>query len=169
LFIPQPQIGVRRLLVQAAERFRSRLWPTTPPPQKKSIEEVFGIEINKVRAKPALQQYSQDCLMWFAESLVGNFDSLKVVKPAQRYFSVQWEWPDRSTYFAFEAGHNNARWRAIANEATRLASNRGGTVNSIVFRTPDLKPIPGVNWKAARQVIDDARDHGLRIIPLTTD
>jgi hypothetical protein len=169
LFVPQPQIGVRRLLAQSAERFRSRLWPTTPPPPKKSIEEVFNIEINKVRAKPALQQYSQDCLMWFAEFLVVGFDSVNVVKPPQRYFSLRWEWPDDSTYFAFEAGHHHARWAAIAREAIKLASNGGGAVNSIVFRTPDLKPIPGPNWAAARQIIDDARAHGLQIVPLTID
>jgi hypothetical protein len=169
LFMLQQQIGVRRLLAQAAERFRSRLWPTSPRAPKKSIEEVFDIEVNKVRAKPALQQYSQDCLMWFAESLAGDFDGVKVVKPTRRYFSVQWEWPDHSTYFAFEAGHNNARWRAIAAEATRLSSNGGGAVNSIIFRTPDLKPVPGPNWKAARQSINDAREHGLQIVSLTID
>jgi hypothetical protein len=169
LFINQPQIGVRRLLVQAAERFRSRAWSTTLPPPKKSIEDAFNIEINNVRAKPALQQYNQDCLMWFAKFLVTGFDSVKVANSAQRYFSVQWEWPDRSTYFAFEAGYNNARWRAIANEATRLASNGVGAINSIVFRTPDLKQIPGANWNTARQVIDNARHHGLWIVSLTID
>jgi hypothetical protein len=107
--------------------------------------------------------------MWFAEFLVVGFDSVNVVKPTQRYFSLRWEWPDRSTYFAFEAGHHHARWGAIAREATKLASNGGGTVNSIVFRTPDLKPIPGPNWTMARELIDDAQVHGLYIVPLTID
>jgi hypothetical protein len=166
LFVPQSQIGVRRLLLQAAERYRSH--DSTLLPDPLTIDEAFGTEINKVRAKPAVQQYSQDCLMWFAEFLVTGFDGVKVLKTAKRYFSVQWEWPDRSIYFAFEAGHHNARWRAIADEAKLLASNANAG-SSIVFRTPDLKPIPGTNWTAARHIIDDAQAHGLRIVVLTID
>ena len=168
-FEAQPRIGVRYLLGRAAERFRRPSDATASPPRKVSVDAAFALEINKVRAKPALQQYSQDCLMWFSEWLVQGFDGVTVAKPARKYFSLGWEWPDRSVYFALEAGHNNARWRAIANEAMALASGARGAVRSIVFRTPDLKPIPGPNWVAARRTIDEAAAKGLRIINLTID
>src|SRR5262249_19553697 len=150
-------IGPRRLLVQAAQRFRSRTATPREPPPPITIEQLFQTEINNVRAKPGLQQYSQDCLMWFAEALAEGYDGVVIGRPRHKYFSVQWRWSDRAIYFAFEAGHNNARWRAIANEATRLAADAIGSAASIVFRTPDLKPIPMPSWKAARQVIDEAQ------------
>ena len=38
-----------------------------------------------------------------------------------------------------------------------------------MFRTPDLKPIPGPRWIAARQTIDQACQKGLRIERLSID
>jgi hypothetical protein len=169
-FAMQPRIGVRYLLNRAAERFRMQSGgPTTSAPLRPSVDAVFALEINKVRAKPALQQYSQDCLLWFSEWLVQGFERVNVTRPHHKYFSVRWGWPDRSVHFAFEAGHNNARWRAIANEAMTLTARAGGAARSIVFRTPDLKPIPGPTWVAARHVIDEATSKGLRIVALSID
>jgi hypothetical protein len=164
-FSPQPNIGVRHLLVRAAERLRTLA--KAPPRLSPPMAEVFAIEINKVRAKPALHQYNQDCLMWFTQVLIDGFDGVKVKKPKNRYFSTQWEWKDRSVYFAFEGGDNNSRWRAMAKEAVDLAA--GGRTCAVVFRTPDLKPVPGPRWQAARQIIDQACQKGLRIERLNVD
>lgn len=173
LFRAQQSIGVRRLLTRAAGRFRELGRPhplleqRPPPPTLPTMEEAFAVEVNKVRAKPALHQYNQDCLMWFTQVLSNGFDGVTVKKPKHRYFSTQWEWKDRAVYFAFEGGDNNGRWRAMAKEAVELAA--GGGRWAIVFRTPDLKPVPGPRWAAARQVIDQACQNGLRIERLSLD
>jgi hypothetical protein len=164
-FRAQKFLGVRHLLIQAANRFRElNLQHTSSRPP--SIDEAFAIEVNKVRAKPALHQYNQDYLMWFTQVLVKGFEGVNVKKAGNRYFSTQWQWKDRSIYFAFEGGDNNGRWRAMANEAVKLAA---GGHSAVVFRTPDLKPVPGPRWVAARQVIDHACQSGLRIERLGLD
>jgi hypothetical protein len=173
LFTAQPSIGVRRLLIRAAARFRELGRPhapsvgSEPPPKLPTMDEVFASEVNKVRAKPALHHYNQDCLMWFTQVLSTGFDGVTVKKAKNRYFSTHWEWKDRGVYFAFEGGDNNGRWRAMAQEAVELAA--GGRKCAIVFRTPDLKPIPGPRWVAARQTIDQACQQGLRIQRLSLD
>jgi hypothetical protein len=173
LFKTQPSIGVRHLLKSAAARFRelgrSHAPPvgSEPPPKLPTMDAAFGSEANKVRAKPALHQYNQDCLMWFSQVLSDGFNGMTVKKAKNRYFSTHWEWKDRAVYFALEGGDNNGRWRAMAQEAVRLAA--GGRKCAIVFRTPDLKPIPGPRWVAARQTIDDACQRGLRIERLSLD
>ena len=170
LFTAQPSIGVRHLLTRAAARFRELGRPRGPlerPPKLPTIDEAFAVEVNKVRTKPALHHYNQDCLMWFTQVLSNCFDGVTVKKAKNRYFSTHWEWKDRGVYFAFEAGDNNGRWRAMAKEAVELAA--GGRKCAIVFRTPDLKPIPGPRWIAARQTIDQACQQGLRIERLSLD
>jgi hypothetical protein len=173
LFTAQPSIGVRHLLIRAAARFRELGRPHAPlerpepPPKLPTMDEAFAVEMNKVRTKPALHHYNQDCLMWFTQVLSNGFDGVTVKKPRNRYFSTHWEWKDRAVYFAFEGGDNNGRWRAMAKEAVELAA--GGRKGAIVFRTPDLKPIPGPRWIAARQTIDHACQKGLRIERLSLD
>jgi hypothetical protein len=173
LFKAQPSIGVRHLLTRAAARFRELGRPQASPerserpPKPPTLNSVFAAEVNKVRAKPALHQYNQDCLMWFTRVLSNDFDGVTVKKPKNRYFSTQWECKDRAVYFAFEGGDNNGRWRAMAKEAVELAAS--GRKCAIVFRTPDLKPIPGPRWAAARQTIDQACQKGLRIEQLSLD
>ncbi len=164
-FKAQPFIGVRHLLARAARHFRELGGPQPAP--KPPIDEAFATEINKVRASPALHQYNQDCLMWFTQVLIEGFDGVKVTKAANRYFSTQWGWKDRSVHFAFEGGDHNGRWRALAREAVQLA--KGGSGRAVVFRTPDLKPVPGLRWAAAREVIDEACRNGLRIERLNLD
>jgi len=173
LFKAQQSIGVRHLLTRAAARFRElgrphvRLEGPEPPPKLPTVDEAFAVEVNNVRTKPALHHYNQDCLMWFTQVLSNGFDGVTVKKPKNRYFSTHWAWKDRAVYFAFEGGDNNGRWRAMAKEAVELAA--GGRRRAIVFRTPDLKPIPGPRWIAARQTIDQACQKGLRIERLSLD
>jgi hypothetical protein len=166
VFSGQRSIGVRRLLQEAARRFN--LTDDSQITAPKSMTEAFDMEINQVRAKPSLHQYSQDCLIWFAETMARGFDGVRVTRQKRKYFAIHWVWQDRSISFAFEAGHHNARWRAIATEAINLAAVSSPSA-SVVFRTPDLRAIPGVNWSAARQMIDDAEKQGLRILNLTID
>jgi hypothetical protein len=173
LFKAQQSIGVRHLLTRAAARFRALgrrhapLEGPEPPPKLPTLDEAFAVEVNKVRTKPALHHYNQDCLMWFTQVLGNGFDGVTVKKPKNRYFTTYWEWKDRAVYFAFEGGDNNGRWRAMAKEAVELAA--GGRKCAIVFRTPDLKPIPGPRWIAARHAIDQACQKGLRIERLSLD
>jgi hypothetical protein len=138
-----------------------------PPSKLPTMYEAFAVEVNKVRTKPALHHYNQDYLMWFTQVLSDGFNGVTVKKSKNRYFSTHWEWKDRAVYFAFEGGDNNGRWRAMAKEAVNLAA--GGRKRAIVFRTPDLKPIPGPRWVAARQTIDQACEEGLRIERLKLD
>jgi hypothetical protein len=161
-----PQLGVRDLLMRAAERFQS--FATAEPRQKIPLADLFAIEVNKISANKALQQYSQDCLMWFAQVLARGCDGIEISKTDQRYFTVRWAWPDRSVYFAFEAGDHHARWTAIAKEAVMLAG-ASKRFAAILFRTPDLKTIPRPTWNAAKTVIADAQRRGLRVVPLPTE
>jgi len=68
-FTARREIGVRDLLITAAERFRALAKPTAEPRPKAPMAELFAIEVNKVRANKALYQYNQDCLMWFVQAL----------------------------------------------------------------------------------------------------
>ena len=96
-FSPQPNIGVRHLLVRAAEQLRTLAKaPARPSPP---MAEVFAIEIDQGPRQAALHQYNQDCLMWFTQVLSNGFDSVTVKKPKNRYFSTQWEWKDRVGLF----------------------------------------------------------------------
>ncbi len=169
-FQTQPHISVRSLLVLAAERFRSQL-PTAVPRPKVPIQESFAIEVNKMRARPAMQRYNQDCLMWFFEALVKGFEDVTVSRsePGVRYFSVKWECPACSVYFATEAGHHHMRWLSIANEAIGLAAMSPGKVSAIIFRTPDLETIPRPKWDKVQQKIELARNNGLYIVSLSAD
>ncbi len=118
-----PQVGVRDLLMKAADRFRSLAAPDAKPRAKTTLADLFATEVNNIRANRALHQYNQDCLMWFAQDLAKGHESVAIHKIGARYFTVQWAWQDRSVYFAFEGGDNNARWRAIAREAMALSAD----------------------------------------------
>ncbi len=166
-----PEIGVRDLLMKAAARFRSLVFPgahSGEPPPPTPLADLYAIEINKIHANTALHQYNQDCLMWFAEVLAGGHEGVTIKTTANRYFAIRWAWPNRSTYFAFEGGDNNARWRAIAKEAIEL-SKSGKTVATFVFRTPDLKSIPRPTWGPAKAQVETAQKHGFRIVALSLD
>jgi hypothetical protein len=121
MWTPPREIGVRDLLIAAAERFRALAKPSTKPRPRTSLADLFAIEVNKIRTNKALHQYNQDCLMWFA--LAKGYESVAVHKTGGRYFTVQWAWPGRSIHFAFEGGDHNARWRAMAREAIALAGS----------------------------------------------
>jgi hypothetical protein len=166
-FSSLPQIGVRSLLTKAAQRFRALAAPDAKPPQKTPLSDLFASEVNEIRANKALHRYNQDCLMWFAQALAEGFDGVAIRKTSGRYFALQWAWPDRSIYFAFEAGDNNARWRAIANEGVSLGNTRHFA--ALVFRTPDLTPIPRSTWGVAKEQIEAAKKRGLQIVALTLD
>lgn len=163
----QNEIGVRLLLQQSAKRFA--LLEDLGDPQPTSMAEAFEVEVNQIRAKPSSHQYSQDCLMWATEILAQGFDNASIKRDAGKYFFHQWSWPDRSISFAFEAGHHNARWRSLAREAIELARTSKVPVAFVIFRTPDLKPVPGANWTAARDALADAETWGLRIVRLSLD
>jgi hypothetical protein len=162
------EIGVRDLLIAAAERFRALAKPSAKPRPPTPLADLFAIEVNKIRSNEALHQYNQDCLMWFAEALANGYKDVSIRKTGERYFTVQWAWPDRSINFAFENGDNNARWRAIAREAVALAGS-AKRFGALVFRTPDLKSIPRPTWGVAKTQIEDAQRNGLRIVPLSVD
>jgi hypothetical protein len=162
------EIGVRDLLIAAAERFRTLAKPTAEPRQRTPLADLFAIEANKIRANEALYRYNQDCLMWFAQALAEGYDRVAIHKTRQRYFAVQWAWPDLSIYFAFESGDHNARWRAIAREAIELAGS-AKLFGALVFRTPDLKTIPRPTWGVAKTQISEAQKKGLRIVCLSID
>jgi hypothetical protein len=106
--------------------------------------------------------------MWFVQALAEGYDGVAIRKTSGRYFTVQWAWPNRSIYFAFEAGDNNARWRAIARDGVNLAGS-AKRFAAVVFRTPDLKPIPRSSWDVAKKQIEEAQKKGLRIVALSLD
>jgi hypothetical protein len=168
-FTARREIGVRDLLITAAERFRALAKPAAKPRPKAPMAELFAVEVNKVRANKALHQYNQDCLMWFAAVLAEGYKNIAIRKTRERYFTVQWAWPDGTINFAFEGGDNNARWRAIAREAVALAPGSPKRFGALVFRTPDLKPIPRPTWGVAKTQIDEAQKRGLRVVSLSVD
>ncbi len=163
-----PQIGVRDVLIAAAARFRVLARPSTEPRPKTPLADLFAIEVNKIRTNKVLHHYNQDCLMWFAQALAEGYENVAIRKPDNRYFAVQWAWQDRSIYFAFESGDHHARWGAIARESIGLAGS-ARRFGAVVFRTPDLTPIPRPTWGAAKIQIEDAEMKGLRIVPLSLD
>jgi hypothetical protein len=160
-FAHLPELGVRRLLSAAAQRF-SKL-------PRLSLTDLFSRHVNEVRAQETLHLYSEACLMWFAEDLIKGYDGVAIAKPRHKYFSVSWDWPDRSVLFAFEEGDHHRRWESIAKEATALSKDARKQVTSIVFRTPDLGKIPKGTWQKVSSQIDEATRRGLRIIELKLD
>ncbi|MGO9007361.1 MAG: hypothetical protein ACLQIQ_21970 [Beijerinckiaceae bacterium] len=161
------ELGVRKLLSAAAQHYRTLA--NHSKAQQLSLTDLFRKQTNEIRAKEALHQYNQDCLIWFAQELVKGYDGVTVTKPINKYFSVSWDWPDRSIFFAFEESDNSSRWRAIASEARSLSERAGKRVSTIVFRTPDLGKIPKPTWIRIRPQIDAAVKKGLRIVELELD
>lgn len=163
-FSPLPEFGVRALLMRAAERFRELTdRPPVPPP---TLDDLFRLQVNDVRSKKALLVYNQDALMWFVKDIAKAATRTQ----GRRYFSVEWAWPDRTIYFAFEGGDNSQRWRGIANEALAMAKSRAaGTTLAYVFRTPDLTRVPRPTWTAVKPIMASAREQGFHVIELTLD
>ncbi|HTO63984.1 MAG TPA: hypothetical protein VMM15_22310 [Bradyrhizobium sp.] len=171
VFTPLPELGVRALLMRAAERFQALARPNKPPAPQPSLADLFQLEVNGVRSKTALQAYNQDCLMWFAKDIGQAMSGVTVGRTVGlRYFSLAWDWPDRRVCFAFEGGDHWRRWKSIADEALRMAGARGDRAFlAYVFRTPDLARVPRKTWATAQPTFDEASKHGFRIVELTSD
>jgi hypothetical protein len=164
IFDPLPELGVRALLMRAAERFQKLTGNPAPPPQ--TLDDLFQLQVNDVRSKKALLVYNQDALMWFVKDIAQATARTR----GRRYFSVEWARPDRTIYFAFEGGDHSQRWRGIANEALVMASTRGvRTFLAYVFRTPDLSKVPRPTWAVVSPIVNAARVQGFHIIELTLD
>jgi len=171
VFTPLPELGVRALLMRAADRFQALAQPSRPPAPRQRLDALFQSEVNNVRSKKALQAYNQDCLMWFAKDIGQAISGVSAGRTSgHRYFSFEWRWPDRLVCFAFEGGDHWRRWKAVADEGLRMARGRGGrTFLAYVFRTPDLAKVPRPSWAVAKATLDEARTHGFRIVELTLD
>jgi hypothetical protein len=171
VFTLMPELGVRALLMRAAERFRMLAQPGKPPAPQQALADLFQSEVNGVRSKKALQAYNQDCLMWFAKDIGQAMKGVTVGRTTgPRYFSLEWCWPDRWICFAFEGGDHWNRWKSIADEGLKMARTRGDrTFLAYVFRTPDLTRVPRSSWAAARPTLEEASKQGLRIVELTPD
>ncbi len=170
-FNPLPELGVRVLLKRAAERFRAIARPDKPQPRTQTLDDLFKLEINGVRSKPALAAYNQDALMWFVKDIGKGLEDVVVERPqSRRYFSLGWGWADRSVCFAFEGGDHWKRWQSIADEASKVATaSNKATFLAYVFRTPDLAKVPRPSWVAAKGTLDDAKKRGFRIVELALD
>jgi hypothetical protein len=171
LFSTLVELGVRALLMRAEDRFRGLARPHAAPPPPQTLDDLFQVELNGIRAQKALQAYNQDCLMWFAKDVGQAMTGVKIGRTSgRRYFSFEWRWPDRSVYFAFEGGDHWRRWKAIADEAIALAGVQAGRHTlTYVFRTPDLARVPRASWAVAKATMDAASGHGFRIVELTAD
>jgi hypothetical protein len=171
VFTPLPELGVRALLIRAADRFQTLAQPSRPSAPRQTLDELFQSEVNNVRSKKALQAYNQDCLMWFAKDIGQAISGVSAARTTgHRYFSFEWRWPDRLVCFAFEGGDHWRRWKAVADEGLRMARSRGDrTFLAYVFRTPDLAKVPRPSWAVAKATLDEARSHGFRIVDLTLD
>ena len=169
VFTSMPELGVRALLMRAEERFRT-LAPGDAPTSQ-TLAELFQLEVNGVRSKKAQQAYNQDCLMWFAKDVGQAIKGVRVGRTSgRRYFSFEWDWPDRCIYFAFEGGDHWRRWQAIADEAVAMAQARGDRAFlGYVFRTPDLAKVPRKSWAVAKRALDEADKQGFHIVELTLD
>jgi hypothetical protein len=164
------ELGVRAVLMRAADRFRA-LGKPQPPPPPQTLADLFQLEVNDVRSKKALLAYNQDALMWFVKDIAQGHSGVSIMRPSNcKYFSIAWEWPDRSVCFAFEGGDNSQRWRGIANEAIKTAKGRGGRAAlSYVLRTPDLAKVPRPTWIAIGQVVHEATKQGFHIFQLSVE
>jgi hypothetical protein len=171
VFSSLPELGVRALLMRAGERFQKLAHPETQPLPRPTLDDLFQLELNGIRSKKALQAYNQDCLMWFAKDVGQAIEGVRVGRTSgRRYFSFEWNWPDRCIYFAFEGGDHWRRWKAIADEAVAMAQAQGERrFLAYVFRTPDLAKVPRPSWAAAKASLDKANSQGLRIVGLTSD
>jgi hypothetical protein len=169
VFGPLPEVGVRYVLQRARMRFQ-QLAHAESQPLAQTLADLFQRQVNDVRSKQARMAYNQDALMWFARDIGQLQQSVSIIRPDRRYFSIEWFWPDQSVYFAFEGGDHSQRWRGIADEAINIANGRGDrSILCYVFRTPDLTNIPRPTWKAIGPVIREATQKGLCVFALTLD
>ena len=170
VFKQLPELGVRAVLMRAADRFQSLAGPRVVHPSQ-TLDDLFRIQINDVLGKKALAAYNQDALMWFTRDIAEGQDNVSIARPdSRKYFSVEWQGPDRLVCFAFEAGDNSQRWKGIANEAIKIAdSRRQGATLSYVFRTPDLAKVPRKSWMAIGKTIEEAIAKGFHIYTLSIE
>jgi hypothetical protein len=169
VFGPLSEVGVRDVLQWARTRFQQLAYPGRRQ-HAQTLADLFQLHVNDVRSKQALLAYNQDALMWFAKDIGKLQQSVSIIRPNRRYFSIEWFWPDRSVYFAFEGGDHSQRWRGIANEAISIANGSSGrSILCYVFRTPDLTNIPRPTRHAIGPIIREATQKGLCIFALTLD
>jgi hypothetical protein len=170
VFKPLPELGVRAVLMRAADRFQSLSRPDVVR-QSQTLADLFQLQVNDVLSKKTHLAYNQDALMWFAKDIAQGQDKVSITRtPNRKYFSVDWESPDRVVCFAFEAGDNSQRWKGIANEAIKIADSRGkATTLTYVLRTPDLTQVPRKSWAAIGKTVEEAIQKGFHIYPLSID
>jgi hypothetical protein len=161
-----PQLPARTLLEQAAARFKLLADGGTELRPKPALDELFQQEVDSVRSAKA-PLYDEDAFIWFVKDVGQGLPGVSISRlRRQRYFSLEWSWPDRSVAFAFEGGSHWRKWSSLVDEAVSLAQERsGGAFLSYVLRTPDLRKVPAHAWPK----VEAAARQGFQLHELTED
>jgi hypothetical protein len=162
------ELSARKLLTQAAERFREMAEaPEFTPP---TLEALFEAERRKMQKCAAQHCFDADALLWFVKEVGAGLAGVTIERPeGSQHFSLCWQWADRCVYFGFEGGDHHRSWSAIANEAIALAGREGGAFSARALRTPDLPHVPRETWKEARTALESAKAKGFTVVELSAD
>lgn len=147
VFSVLPDLPVRTLLEQAAARFRQLADQPPEDNPKPTLESLYERELIAAQGRKG-PVYDEDSLMWFVKDMGAGLEGVTVERlRRQRYFSLEWSWPQRSVAFAFEGGSHWKKWSSLTDEAMTLAQERTGrSFLSYVLRTPDLRKVPAHTW-----------------------
>ena len=153
---------MRQLLHQCARRWQEIKDQKIAAPD---LAEYYQEYIRKLKSQPRRMVFDPDILTWLVREVVSDPDlTVKPFRSHKGYFTLHWQHKNQNVYFGFESGSHWSRWNAISREGRRyFESDRHSKV--VLFRTPELNPIPG-NWKIAPQIAK-AKQQYLHVIQLS--
>ncbi len=157
------EIGVRIFLEDCNRRWRALgdSVPGNPPASSgtppmvaaPTIEAAYQKHVEKIQVQPKRQVFDPSTLYWLVHEAAAGLPGLTVQKEtgSKGYFTLVWKMDEQVLYFGFEGGAHWKRWEAITREAGRI-HQRYPKTRFVLFRTPELPPIPGAGWSIAPEI-----------------
>ncbi|KIE59160.1 hypothetical protein A946_03920 [Methylacidiphilum kamchatkense Kam1] len=167
-FSSQTKVGIRKFLQWAEQRLKDEPNRDDGPKGNDELEKIFNEEKKKFLSGQVI--FQPDLFLEAIQSaLFGKKESVQQIK--HDYYSVCWqnEGHQITIYFGCDKSDNWKRWGAIAKKTLELFHSFQAERRrflGVFLRSPELKEIPGKNWKATKEkeTIDKAKKEGrLRI------
>ncbi len=134
------------------------------------ISEYYKQYKEKIRTQPKRRLFDPNILYWLVYEAANGIPELTVekYKSPKEYFTLLWKIKEEKIFFGFESGSAWQQWQMITREA-KLHYDADPHTKIVLFRTPELPPIPGAKWKKIAPAIEEAKKIYLRIFNLTED
>ncbi|MDM8526190.1 hypothetical protein QUF80_22670 [Desulfococcaceae bacterium HSG8] len=164
LFQGGSELGIRDFIQRCSNRWLVIEGGTIKP---RDISRCYKKAVEQIRTQPKRFVFDPNTLYWLVSEVADGLPDLtfEKYKSQKGYFTLLWKLSDtRRILFGFESEANWKRWQAIDREAN-IHYRTDNNVKAVLFRTPELRKIPGPKWKIA-SAINAAQKEYLHIIQL---